>query len=601
MPAPSVTPSPHRSLWWLAPLVVTGVLVVLVEAGIGWLRQEEWNRRNLRFHAQAQRLQEEVQQQVTRAGDLLRSAQTLFMDGHEPDQVRWDTFARDVELQARYPAIRSIQWVPHVLNADRAAFETRMRKIHGPSFRVWNLPGGREGALTVADEYFPIALVYPKALGQGSIGFDVYCRAATRDQVVDVIMRQSALRIGNKVDLVEEPGIIAFGLTSGIFDHSSDSDAGYMARRGALRGLITGIFDAKKFFSLISAAQVEPMAFAVYEGTGAQASAMMFSNLPPQDSNPMRHEHYSSLVAHGRTWTFRFQSTPAWEGMQPRSSEGIARGMGLALVITLGALSGVLAYSRHRALVLAGERAKELEKRSEELRLQSLESYAAERAREDLLLVVNHGLRTPLTALRGVLVVLGEEPGPSPESRRDLLAQALKSSEKALVLVNDLLDLHRLEHGKLAMDLAEFNLHTALQEAVQSVEGLASAQNRPLRLECPEALRAVADPRRLQQVLNNLVGNALKHGQRGTAIRVWAEALASGRVRVSIHNLGESLPESVRIKLFGVSGSNTTTGARLPGLGLPISKGLVEAMGGTMGHVAVEGGNTFWFELNGRR
>jgi signal transduction histidine kinase len=577
------------------------VLVVLAEIGIGWLKQEEWNRKNLRFQAQAQRLQEEVQQQVTRAGDLLRSSQALFLDGREPDQARWDAFARDVELQARYPAIRSIQWVPRVPNAERAAFESRMRKIHGPSFRIWNLPGGRDGDLAVADEYFPISLVHPKFLGQGSVGFDVYCRATTRDQVVDVIMRQSALRIGNKVDLVEDPGITAFGLTCGIFDHSAEADAGYLERRGALRGLVTGMFDAKKFFGLISSAQAEPMAFAVYEGTGAQASALMFSNLPAQEANPARHERYSSLVAHGKTWTFHFQSTPAWESLQPRGSEGLARTMGLALSLTLGALAGVLAYSRHRALALAGERARELEQRNEELRLQSLESYAAERAREDLLLVVNHGLRTPLTALRGVLAVLAEDPGPSPETRRDLLVQAQKSSERALVLVNDLLDLHRLEHGKLAMDLAEINLNPALQEAIQSVEGFASAQNRPLRLECPENLRTVADPRRLQQVLNNLVGNALKHGQRGTAIRVWAESLASGRVRVSIHNLGESIPESVRIKLFGAPGSNATTGARLPGLGLPIAKGLIEAMGGTMGHVAVEGGNTFWFELGGRR
>jgi signal transduction histidine kinase len=303
---------------------------------------------------------------------------------------------------------------------------------------------------------------------------------------------------------------------------------------------------------------------------------------------------------HGRTWALRFQTTPAWDAAQAPGPVGLARGLGYALTLALGALLAVFVLSRERALRLVAERTQELETRNEELRKQGLEHFASERAREDLLVVVNHGLRTPLTALRSALSVLGEDPGPSADARRDLLLQATRNSERALVLVNDLLDLHRLEQGKLPLEKAELNLHTALQEAVQGMEVMAQAQSRALRMDCPGSLRAVVDPRRLHQVLNNLLGNALRHGQRGTAIRIWAEATAGGRVRVSIHNLGEPLPEVVRTRVFGLTSLLSSTGSRLTGLGLPIAKGLVEAMGGTMGHVLVEGGNTFWFELPGR-
>jgi signal transduction histidine kinase len=575
------------------------IMALLVELGVAWLRHEEWLRRDQRFHVQTKRLQEEIVQQVSRVGDLLRAAQVLTLDGRDPDQARWEAFAKDVELEARYPAVRSIQWVPKVRREELAAFEARMRKIHGADFKVWSLPGGREADLPKAEVYFPIAGVHPKALGQRGLGFDVYTRSTTRKQVVDVILQQQTLRLGNKVDLVEEPGTIAFGLTGPIFSRTVGPEEGLQARRNALRGFVTCMFDAKRFFRVLSEEQGEPLAFAVYEGQGPQASGLIWSGLPAAGGPPPQHDRYATLTMYGRTWTLHYQTTPAWEAMQPPGPVGLARTLGYALSLLLGALVAVLLRARERALGLVADRTRELEARNEELRRQSQEHFASERAREELLVIVNHGLRTPLTALRGALAVLGEEPGPAPESRREMLTQATRNAERALILVNDLLDLHRLEQRKLPMEKMEVSLKGALQEAMEGMEGLARAQERPLRLDCPDRLRAVADPRRLQQVLTNLLGNALRHGQRGTPIRLWAEATPAGRIRVSLHNVGEPLSQTIRARLFGAGSFLSSSGPRLPGLGLPIAKGLVEAMGGTMGHVLVEGGNTFWFELPG--
>src|SRR5262249_29822767 len=148
-------------------------------------------------------------------------------------------------------------------------------------------------------------------------GFDVYSRASTRDQVVDVILRQQTMRLGSKVDLVEEPGTIAFGLTGPIYGRPMAKDEGFLARRAALRGLVTCMFDAKRFFRGLEASLQEPLAFAAYEGQGPQPSALIWSGLPPGGGLPPSHERYSNLSMHGRIWTLRYQTTPTWDGMQP--------------------------------------------------------------------------------------------------------------------------------------------------------------------------------------------------------------------------------------------------------------------------------------------
>ncbi len=243
-----------------------------------------------------------------------------------------------------------------------------------------------------------------------------------------------------------------------------------------------------------------------------------------------------------------------------------------------------------------------LSRRNAELSLANQHLQELDRLKGDFLNAASHELRTPLASIMGYSEFLEEGMGgPVSPEQLEFVREIQQGSQRLLRLVDDLLDFARLEAGGFSLDLQEADLREAIAEVAKSLVPQAMAKGVSLELELPDApCEARMDPRRIEQVLLNLVGNALKFtpAEGRVVIRV---RRAPGAFRVEVEDSGIGIPPALCPRLFEKFfqvDPSTTRSYGGTGLGLSIAKALVEAHGGTIDVVSEPGrGSCFGFTL----
>ncbi|MEZ4313773.1 MAG: PAS domain-containing sensor histidine kinase [Polyangiaceae bacterium] len=228
------------------------------------------------------------------------------------------------------------------------------------------------------------------------------------------------------------------------------------------------------------------------------------------------------------------------------------------------------------------------------------EQRAIEQMKDDFVSMVSHELRTPLTAIRGALgLAAGGVAGEVPEGVGELLHIAHSNTERLLRIVNDILDLHRLESGALDLSLAPVDVLAIVRRAVELMSPVAKESD--VSFLVPERARSaliLADFERWVQILVNLMSNAVKYSPGGATVEIDV-AVREERVRVSVIDRGPGIPEEFRARIFQKFSQAQTGNIRGggTGLGLSIVKSLVDLHGAAIGYEPAPGGGTaFWVE-----
>jgi signal transduction histidine kinase len=223
-----------------------------------------------------------------------------------------------------------------------------------------------------------------------------------------------------------------------------------------------------------------------------------------------------------------------------------------------------------------------------------------EEIKRGVISTVSHQLKTPLTSIRmAIHLLLEEKVGGLTEKQAELLVAAREDSDRLHGILNNLLDISRIESGRVPMEFRSVSPHSMVSEALEPFQRAAQDQGVTLSVELPDDLPEVwADLARMNHVISNLLSNALKYTPPGGKISFSAKA-EEEQVRFLISDTGRGIPGKYLPRIFEqffrVPEQGTETGA---GLGLAIVKEIVEAHGGTVGVESGEGkGSIFTFTL----
>ena len=205
----------------------------------------------------------------------------------------------------------------------------------------------------------------------------------------------------------------------------------------------------------------------------------------------------------------------------------------------------------------------------------------SETAQRNLIAAVSHDLRTPITSLRLLAEAVGDDIVDAP-TRRGYLGQMRTHIEALSALIDDLFELSRLEAGDIQWTIQQVALGELVEEAVDALRPQAAAKGVSMRAEVPAHEQARANPEKVQRVLFNLIQNAIRHTPADGSVTVLAEA-TDGRVEIEVSDTGDGIGVDDRPRVFdpfyrgGSEAARTRAGA---GLGLAISRAIVEAHGG---------------------
>lgn len=225
-----------------------------------------------------------------------------------------------------------------------------------------------------------------------------------------------------------------------------------------------------------------------------------------------------------------------------------------------------------------------------------------EQMKSDFVAIVSHELRTPLTSIRGALgMVVNENFQAEPQQIKELMGVAYKNSERLMCLINDLLDVGKMESGAMEFLLAESSLALVMQQTVDINKAYATKYqvNLVLKEPLPEA-KINIDTNRFMQALTNLIANAVKFSPKHGEVTVACEVI-NDNACISVTDHGPGIPEDFQSRIFQKFAQASTGDERSKGgtgLGLSITKSLVEKMGGLIHFKTFKGkGTTFYIEF----
>ena len=597
-------------------LALPGLILLAGWTLSGWLfaalQEERRDLENLRLDGVIGDVQEAIQQRMTTYVDALHGGVSLFAASEGVERDEWRRYVETLNLAKRYPGINGVGTVFPVRTAGVDQFVAGIRADGRPQFRIHGVPGVRRPYPDPAGwQHFVITQIEPLEGNQAAIGLDLASEKRRMDAAR--IARDSGQpRITERITLIQD-GLNRAGFLLFVPMYFPDQPVDTVHRRRlAFRGWVYAPFITENFLRGVLGNRDRQIELAFYGGLSATPDHLLFSTT---SDVPSRFARTTVLQLAGQQFRLGWNPGPEFP---PADRDPFANAASLALVPallaavvmslqTVGRRAGALANERTQELQLANasleSEMKERRRAEDEARCAREAAEAANHAKSEFLATMSHEIRTPMNGVLGYADMLAESPL-SAEQRQCL--DTIRSSGRVLLtILNDILDLSKIEAGKFRLESIPFSPRQGADEVLALMDGQARQKALPLVLDIPGPLpgAVVGDPVRFKQILWNLVSNAIKFTESGSVrlSMTWRPEGAGGRLCVKVTDTGIGIPPEKQEELFEkFTQSDISTSRRFggTGLGLSICKRLVELMDGKVEMRSTPGeGTSIAFEL----
>ncbi len=585
------------------------VVVLLIVAVLSWGGSyAEWNRQVKEFQSNAELLDVSISNRVKNAVDMLYSF-VAFIDGSEEINAEEFAFFSDRVMQ-RDDSIIGVSLNFSVAGNNISAFEKRIQRFYQDrEFKVKERSlTGDLVAVTPRDRHIVMTFLSPLELNADALGYDVYSQADRRFALDQAIQNKQVYPTSPLRLVKDTKGVLLF---LPFFDQQTDAFLGVASSIIALSTLTDTIVQKGRLPNT-DLYLVDEFG---YGGEPVLVAKNMAANLSVSDllatyeKGDFQHAVKADIRVGAKTWQL-YQVSHSYFFKQPWIVQLV-----LAFSLFVAGLFGwfLLIVSSHAADVenKVRLRTKDLQLANDSLKLSELkqsrakdEAEQANRAKSEFLANMSHEIRTPLNGVIGSLtLLLNSKLNPN---QTHLATLSKHSSESLLDVINDILDLSKIEAGALSIEAEPFLL-SALVEEVTNIASL-KAEEKGIILNVPATLvpnlTLSGDRVRLKQVIMNLVGNAVKFTQVGEVnltLTIDRQADDHHVLSFTVQDTGIGISEEAQSSLFQrfkQADGSTTRRFGGTGLGLAISKEIVAAMGGEIRLESQKGvGSSFYVQI----
>jgi signal transduction histidine kinase/CheY-like chemotaxis protein len=539
-----------------------------------------------KLESQAREIRQQLEDRLSDFSVGMYAMRSHILTNDPVTKESWESFYRSMDYTTHYPGAWGFSYVRRVGASDVDTYIQQMRDNGYPEFTIRQHVKANLNDLNL-DQYV-ISFHGPESANQSIVGINVGSYDVNRD-VYTHATDSGQLSVSPPFQLLQnnstERSVI---LALPIFKTGMETETTEQ-RREATIGWIALPVDFKQLVQLELGEMSKKVGFSIQEiNERGVLDGMLYTSIP-EDADPAMSAQLNATIV-DRDYRLQVVPLKAQNLLLASRSAVLVFVTGALVTLLFSTITWSLTRTRRKAVELARDMTSSIRKSEQRQRVLAIQATSASKAKSDFLANMSHEIRTPMTAILGYADVLGDLDYLQEQS--DQFSEAVDSIQRSgkhlMMIINDVLDLSKIESGKLNVDMGAFNILEIVREIYSTMRMNAESKGLEFNVEfgTPFPDRIIGDAYRIRQVLINLVGNAIKFTDSGSVRIVLKEN--EDQLLFSVVDTGIGIEKNGIDQLFKPFEQLDSSRARKhegTGLGLTISQHLADLMGG---EIAVE-------------